>query len=64
MILLNFIIFQVVSFDGSTTVEELLHSLTKKLSMRDSNQSGFALFSDDPCIIEGEHFLQSHIKVR
>ncbi|VDI62691.1 Hypothetical predicted protein [Mytilus galloprovincialis] len=55
--------YQVVSFDGSTTVEELLHSLTKKLSMRDSNQSGFALFSDDPCIIEGEHFLQSHIKV-
>ena len=56
-------LFQVVSFDGSTTIEELVQSLTKKLSMRDSSQSGFALFTDDPGLYDGEHYLQSHIKV-
>ena len=31
--------------------------------MRDSSQSGFSLFTDDPGLYDGEHYLQSHIKV-
>ncbi|XP_075976904.1 uncharacterized protein CG43867 isoform X6 [Anticarsia gemmatalis] len=40
--------YQVISFDGSTTVEEFLSTLSTELGCRESAASGFALFSDDP----------------
>ncbi|CAB3221202.1 unnamed protein product [Arctia plantaginis] len=40
--------YQVISFDGSTTVEEFLSTLSTELGCRESASSGFALFSDDP----------------
>ncbi|KAK3597816.1 hypothetical protein CHS0354_029375 [Potamilus streckersoni] len=55
--------YQVVSFDGSTTVQEFLHCLGKILAVRDCLQSGFALFSDDPAKSNMEYCLQKHIKV-
>ncbi|XP_060804280.1 uncharacterized protein CG43867 [Amyelois transitella] len=50
--------YQVVSFDGSTTVEEFLSTLSTELGCRDTATSGFALFSDDPI----EKDLEHHIK--
>ncbi|XP_037873213.1 uncharacterized protein CG43867 isoform X6 [Bombyx mori] len=50
--------YQVISFDGSTTVEEFLHTLSTELGCRESAASGFALFSDDPI----EKDLEHHIK--
>ncbi|XP_077494597.1 uncharacterized protein CG43867 [Amblyomma americanum] len=40
--------YLVVSFDGSTTVDEFIGTLTQEAGMRDPSQSGFALYSDDP----------------
>ena len=54
---------QVVSFDGSTTVQEFLYSLHKTVMMRDGSQSGFSLFTDDPGGADVEHCLQVHLKV-
>ncbi|KAM3962046.1 LOW QUALITY PROTEIN: uncharacterized protein CG43867 [Aphomia sociella] len=50
--------YQVISFDGSTTVEEFLSTLSTELGCRESVASGFALFSDDPI----EKDLEHHIK--
>ncbi|CAH0400051.1 unnamed protein product [Chilo suppressalis] len=50
--------YQVISFDGSTTVEEFLSTLSTELGCRESAVSGFALFSDDPI----EKDLEHHIK--
>ncbi|XP_045451931.1 uncharacterized protein CG43867 [Melitaea cinxia] len=50
--------YQVVSFDGSTTVEEFLSTLSTELGCREPTASGFALFSDDPI----EKDLEHHIK--
>ncbi|XP_037293326.1 uncharacterized protein CG43867 isoform X4 [Manduca sexta] len=50
--------YQVISFDGSTTVEEFLATLSTELGCRDAASSGFALFSDDPI----EKDLEHHIK--
>lgn len=55
--------FQVISFDGSTTVQEFLLSLNKAINMRDCALSGFALFTDDPNNPELEHCLKMHFKV-
>ena len=52
-----------VSFDGSTTVQEFLGSLNKTITMRDTALSGFALFTDDPAGQELEHCLKGHLKV-
>ena len=54
---------QVVSFDGSTTINEFVKTLNKELNMRDCSLSGFALFTDDPAGQELEHCLKGHIKV-
>uniref|UniRef100_A0A0L8GJ61 MyTH4 domain-containing protein n=1 Tax=Octopus bimaculoides TaxID=37653 RepID=A0A0L8GJ61_OCTBM len=54
---------QVVSFDGSTTVTELLQSLQKTLYIRDIKESGFALFTDDPTGQDIEHCLPPQVKV-
>jgi hypothetical protein len=53
----------VVSFDGSTTVSELLVSLEKAIGVRDSSVSGFALFTDDPVHTDVENCLLPHVKV-
>ncbi|ESO12737.1 hypothetical protein HELRODRAFT_159320 [Helobdella robusta] len=37
--------YQVVSFDGSTTILELLKTLNEQLNMRSHTQSGYALFA-------------------
>ncbi|XP_069117939.1 pleckstrin homology domain-containing family H member 1-like isoform X2 [Argopecten irradians] len=55
--------YQVVSFDGSTTVQEFLLTLSKAICVRDVSQSGFSLCTDDPCSSDIEHCLQSSIKI-
>ncbi|KAL4656153.1 pleckstrin homology domain-containing family H member 1-like isoform X2 [Arapaima gigas] len=55
--------YQVVGFDGSTTVEEFLNTLNQKAGMRKPLLSGFALFSDDPSGKDVEHCLQPSVKI-
>ncbi|XP_035703733.1 uncharacterized protein CG43867 isoform X2 [Folsomia candida] len=55
--------YTVVGFDGSTTVEEFLHSLCHEIGCREPPLSGFALFEDDPFEKDLEHFLKSDEKV-
>ena len=55
--------YHVISFDGSTSVQEFLHSLNKAIGMRDCALSGFSLFTDDPAGHELEHCLKGHLKV-
>lgn len=55
---------QVVGFDGSTTVEEFLHTLNHRIGVRKPQLSGFALFTDDPSGKDLEHCLQPSAKVR
>ena len=59
----NIYLLQVVSFDGSTTIQEFLLTLGRSLGVQDCSRSGFALFSDDPRGGEVEACLQNHIKV-
>lgn len=56
--------YQVVSFDGSTTIEEFLNTLNQEIGCRDVHQSGFTLFSDDPIEKDLEHFIDLQAKVR
>ncbi|XP_038639733.1 pleckstrin homology domain-containing family H member 1 isoform X1 [Scyliorhinus canicula] len=55
--------YQVVGFDGSTTVEEFLHTLNQEIGMRKPLHSGFALFTDDPSGKDLEHCLQCNVKI-
>jgi len=55
--------YQVVSFDGSTTIEEFLNTLNQEIGCRDVHQSGFTLFSDDPIEKDLEHFIDPEAKV-
>ncbi|KAJ8401154.1 hypothetical protein AAFF_G00387360 [Aldrovandia affinis] len=55
--------YQVVGFDGSTTVEEFLNTLNQKAGMRKPLVSGFALFTDDPSGKDLDHCLQSTVKI-
>ncbi|KAJ8340960.1 hypothetical protein SKAU_G00332510 [Synaphobranchus kaupii] len=55
--------YQVVGFDGSTTVEEFLNTLNQKAGMRKPLVSGFALFTDDPSGKDLEHCLQPSVKI-
>jgi hypothetical protein len=55
---------QVISFDGSTTIEEFLSTLNQEIGCRDSAHSGFTLFSDDPIEKDLEHFIELQAKVR
>lgn len=55
--------YQVVGFDGSTTVEEFLNTLNQEIGMRKTSQSGFALFTDDPSGKDLEHCLQGTVKI-
>jgi hypothetical protein len=54
--------YQVVSFDGSTTIEEFHSTLVQEIGCRDS-ANGFTLFSDDPIEKDLEHYLDPHAKV-
>ncbi|XP_054721007.1 uncharacterized protein CG43867-like [Uloborus diversus] len=55
--------YQVVGFDGSTTVEEFIQTVNEEAGIRDSTHSGFALFSDDPIDKSLEHCLHSTAKL-
>ncbi|XP_077178626.1 pleckstrin homology domain-containing family H member 1 isoform X3 [Paroedura picta] len=55
--------YQVVGFDGSSTVEEFLQYLNQETGMRQSSLSGFSLFTDDPSGRDIEHCLQGPMKI-
>ncbi|XP_052001626.1 pleckstrin homology domain-containing family H member 1-like [Xyrauchen texanus] len=55
--------YEVVGFDGSTTVEEFLNTLNQRAGMRKPQISGFALFTDDPSGKDLEHCLQPSNKI-
>ncbi|CAL9686735.1 unnamed protein product [Knipowitschia caucasica] len=55
--------YQVVGFDGSTTVEEFLNTLNQRIVMRKPQLSGFSLFTDDPSGKDLEHCLQPSDKI-
>uniref|UniRef100_A0A8D0D5I8 Pleckstrin homology domain containing, family H (with MyTH4 domain) member 1 n=1 Tax=Sander lucioperca TaxID=283035 RepID=A0A8D0D5I8_SANLU len=55
--------YQVVGFDGSTTVEEFLSTLNQRIGVRKPQLSGFALFTDDPSGKDLEHCLQPSAKI-
>ncbi|XP_021103127.1 pleckstrin homology domain-containing family H member 1 isoform X2 [Heterocephalus glaber] len=55
--------YQVVGFDGSSTVDEFLQRLNQETGMRKSSQSGFALLTDDPSGRDLEHCLQGSVKI-
>ncbi|XP_060119569.1 pleckstrin homology domain-containing family H member 1-like, partial [Heteronotia binoei] len=55
--------YQVVGFDGSSTVEEFLQYLNQETGMRQSSLSGFSLFTDDPSGRDIEHCLQDPMKI-
>ncbi|XP_020655592.3 pleckstrin homology domain-containing family H member 1 isoform X3 [Pogona vitticeps] len=55
--------YQVVGFDGSSTVNEFLQHLNQETGMRRSSLSGFSLFTDDPCGGDLEHCLQGSMKI-
>ncbi|KAL8169566.1 UNVERIFIED_CONTAM: hypothetical protein K2H54_052508 [Gekko kuhli] len=55
--------YQVIGFDGSSTVEEFLQYLNQETGMRQSSLSGFSLFTDDPSGRDIEHCLQGPMKI-
>ncbi|XP_066550229.1 pleckstrin homology domain-containing family H member 1 isoform X2 [Amia ocellicauda] len=55
--------YQVVGFDGSTTVDEFLNTLNQEAGIRKPALSGFALFTDDPSGKDLEHCLQGNVKI-
>ncbi|XP_051775721.1 pleckstrin homology domain-containing family H member 1 isoform X2 [Erpetoichthys calabaricus] len=55
--------YQVVGFDGSTSVDEFLSTLNQEAGMRKPAVSGFSLFTDDPLGKDLEHCLQGSIKI-
>lgn len=64
--LLNFCIFsypQVVGYDGSTNVREFGDQLSQLVGVRAGDQSGFAIFSDDPLEKDVDHALHPDDKV-
>ncbi|XP_070577015.1 LOW QUALITY PROTEIN: pleckstrin homology domain-containing family H member 2-like [Ptychodera flava] len=55
--------YEVVGFDGQTTVREFIHTLNQQIGMRDVKYSGFSLFTNDPSKKGIEHCLQLNIKL-
>ncbi|XP_039294127.1 uncharacterized protein CG43867-like [Nilaparvata lugens] len=55
--------YQVVGFDGSTTIEEFLSTLNQEIGCRESASSGFMLFSDDPIEKDLEHYIEPAAKL-
>ena len=56
--------YQVVGFDGSTTVAEFLAELCRLLGTRPLEQSGFTIHSDDPIEKNLLHALHTEEKVK
>ncbi|KAL1138524.1 hypothetical protein AAG570_008587 [Ranatra chinensis] len=55
--------YQVVGFDGSTTIEEFMSTLNQEIGCRESSSSGFTLFSDDPIEKDLEHYIDPQAKL-
>ncbi|XP_042669486.1 pleckstrin homology domain-containing family H member 1 isoform X2 [Centrocercus urophasianus] len=55
--------YQVVGFDGSSTVDEFIHRLNQETGMRKPSHMGFSLFTDDPSGRDLEHCLQGNMKI-
>ncbi|KFQ17385.1 Pleckstrin homology domain-containing family H member 1, partial [Merops nubicus] len=55
--------YQVVGFDGSSTVDEFIQRLNQETGMRRPSHMGFSLFTDDPSGRNLEHCLQGNMKV-
>ncbi|XP_009951519.1 PREDICTED: pleckstrin homology domain-containing family H member 1-like, partial [Leptosomus discolor] len=54
--------YQVVGFDGSSTVDEFIQRLNQETGMRKPSHMGFSLFTDDPSGRNLEHCLQGNMK--
>lgn len=57
-----FFYLKVVSFDGSTTIDEFQNTLSQEIGARDAS-NGFCLFSDDPIEKDLEHYLDPMAKL-
>ncbi|XP_064368556.1 pleckstrin homology domain-containing family H member 1 isoform X2 [Dromaius novaehollandiae] len=55
--------YQVVGFDGSSTVDEFIQRLNQETGMRKPSHMGFSLFTDDPSGMDLEHCLQGNMKI-
>ncbi|XP_024084536.1 uncharacterized protein CG43867 isoform X3 [Cimex lectularius] len=55
--------YQVVGFDGSSTIEEFMSTLNQEIGCRESATSGFTLFSDDPIEKDLEHYIDPQAKL-
>ncbi|XP_041469682.1 pleckstrin homology domain-containing family H member 1-like isoform X2 [Lytechinus variegatus] len=55
--------YQVVGFDSSMTIKEFLRQLNHHSGMRSEEESGFALFTDDPSGKQIQHCLQTNVKI-
>ncbi|XP_074853311.1 pleckstrin homology domain-containing family H member 1 [Carettochelys insculpta] len=55
--------YQVVGFDGSSTVDEFLQRLNQETGMRKPSHTGFSLFTDDPSGRDLQHCLQGNAKI-
>ncbi|XP_030308127.1 pleckstrin homology domain-containing family H member 1 [Calypte anna] len=55
--------YQVVGFDGSSTVDEFIQQLNQETGMRKPSRTGFSLFTDDPSGKNLEHCLQGNMKI-
>lgn len=55
--------YQVVSFDGSTTIEEFQSTLASEIGCREAATNGFCLCSDDPIERDLEHYLDPQAKL-
>ncbi|XP_010210496.1 PREDICTED: pleckstrin homology domain-containing family H member 1 [Tinamus guttatus] len=55
--------YQVVGFDGSSTVDEFIQRLNQETGMKKPSHMGFSLFTDDPSGRDLEHCLQGNMKI-
>ncbi|XP_009860274.3 pleckstrin homology domain-containing family H member 1 [Ciona intestinalis] len=56
--------YQVVSFDGSTTVSEFTTRVSTQLGIRHQTIAGFALYVDDPDVtMQIEHCIEPSVKI-
>uniref|UniRef100_A0A8C5X5U5 Pleckstrin homology, MyTH4 and FERM domain containing H1 n=1 Tax=Malurus cyaneus samueli TaxID=2593467 RepID=A0A8C5X5U5_9PASS len=55
--------YQVVGFDGSSTVDEFIQRLNQETGMRKPSHMGFFLFTDDPSGRNLEHCLPGNMKI-
>ncbi|NXR26524.1 PKHH1 protein, partial [Cinclus mexicanus] len=55
--------YQVIGFDGSSTVDEFIQRLNHGTGMRKPSHMGFSLFTDDPSGRNLEHCLPGNMKI-